>query len=148
MGRNSSVHDAAMALGVRGYRVTSLSDAVFSIIATITAVPLAASVSYDRKNEDSQSSVIDSLNESKFAILYCILTFNVVSRMQHFHSVIFDRVGRASVLVVTANTVYLLFVSFIPMGQTLLSEASVKGGAGSDYMEPVMFFVGLLSLVR
>jgi hypothetical protein len=51
-------------------------------------------------------------------------------------------------MVVLANTMYLLFVSFVPMGQTLLSEASIKGGAGPDYKEPVMFFVGLLSLIR
>ena len=63
MGRPSSLQEAALALGVRGYRVTSLSDAVFSIIATITAVPLAASVSYDRKTEDSRSSVVDALSE-------------------------------------------------------------------------------------
>ena len=146
--RDSSVEDAALALGVRGYRITSLSDAVFSIIATITCVPLAASVSYDRKNEDSQSSVVDAVRESKWAILYCWVTFNIVSRMQHYHAVIFDRVKRASVMVVLANTMYLLFVSFVPMGQTLLSEASIKGGAGPDYKEPVMFFVGLLSLIR
>ena len=32
---------------------------------------------------------------SKYAILYCVLTFNIVSRMQHYHAVIFDRVKRA-----------------------------------------------------
>lgn len=148
--RISSVEHAALALGVRGYRVTSISDALFSIIATITAVPLAASVAENRKNDEMSQNVTDAIQQSFIPLLYCLLTFNIVSRTQLFHCVIFDKVDRASALVVLANTMFMLFVSFIPMGQTMFSNASLAEG-GFDpkkYEGGSMFFVGLLSCIR
>ena len=123
--RKSSVEHAALALGVRGYRVTSLCDALFSIIATITAVPLAASVAENRKSDDMSNSVTAAISESALPLVYCLVTFNIVSRTQLFHCVILDKVERASALVILANTLFMLFVSFIPMGQTMLSNASL-----------------------
>ena len=147
--RKSSLNSAALALGVRGYRVTSLCDALFSIIATITAVPLAASVAENRKSDDQQTSVTAALSEGALPLLYCLMTFNIVSRTQLFHCIIFDKVERASALVIVANTFFMLFVSFIPMGQTLLSNASMANGADvATYKGASIFFVALLSCVR
>jgi len=148
--RISSVEHAALALGVRGYRVTSISDALFSIIATITAVPLAASVAENRKNDDMEQNVTDAIHQSAIPLLYCLLTFNIVSRTQLFHCVIFDKVDRASALVVMANTMFMLFVSFIPMGQTMFSNASLASGPFDPgaYEGASIFFVALLSCIR
>jgi hypothetical protein len=162
LSRKSSETTAAMALGVQGRRITSLTDALLSIIATITAVPLAASVAENRKGQTSQSSVQDALTSSALPLFYCLLTFNIISKVHLFHCVIFQNVQRASVLVVLANTIFLFFVSLLPMAYTLLADASLgyvdpdaedpntnlHNGDLSGYRGPAIFLLIVLSLVR
>ena len=145
-----SLEQASLALGSHGERVTSLSDALFSIIATITTLPLVGNLSEDRKFYEAKSSVAEALNESKMALLYCLLTFNIVSRMHLFHCVIFDKVKRAGLFVVCVNSIFLFFVSLIPMGQALLGGVSAidTGGSLEKYTQSAIFFVVLLSCIR
>jgi len=153
------MEEAALSLGVRGHRIANMSDALFSIIATITCAPLAASVASNRiayPDAADIKTVKEALQESVLPLVYCIVTFNIVSRMQMFHCIIFDHVDRASALVVLVNTLYLLAVSLIPVAYTLLSEAALETDGQSSvtfnsvdsYAGPAMFFVCLLSVVR
>jgi len=156
------MQNAALALGVRASRLCNFSDCLFSIIATITAVPLAANVAEKRRtNVTDEQDVDEQLQNAIFPIFYCFVTFNIISRSQLWHCVMFDKVEKCSILVIFANTLFLMFVSFIPMGYTLLSEASIPStddtisGATKtqtmdtmDFQGPSIFFISLMACVR
>jgi len=155
--RDSSIINAALALGVSGSRLCQFSDALFSIIATITAVPLAANEAESRKIGDTPENVDQVLKNSIYPIFYCFVSFNIISRSQLWHSIMFDKVENVSVLVILSNALFLLFVSFIPMGYTLLSEASApldddnndnNDNDLSAFKGASIFFVGLMACVR